>query len=169
MKRRLYYLLPETSHAVALVNDLHKQGVKKRHMHAIANNKIDLSDLPMVNTRQRKDMGKKVKPWLWDADLFLFFIALVSLLLMAIQQVPGWTLIIPISIMALTFALGHYFIKHIPNDHLDEFCNAMKHREILLMIDVPRDRIWELQQWIKHHHPDAVAGGVGWTSEALII
>ncbi|NOY65795.1 MAG: hypothetical protein GXP13_00110 [Gammaproteobacteria bacterium] len=169
MKRRLYYLLPETSHAARLVKDLNINGVKSRHMHAVANNKTALSDLPLTNIRQRKDLGKKIENQLWDADLMLFFLALLSLFLMAIQQVPGWTLIIPISIMALTYALGNYFIQHIPNVHLDEFCNAMKHHEIILMIDVPRNDIWDVQQFIKHHHPEAVTGGIGWTSEALKI
>lgn len=169
MKRRLYYLLPETSHAIKFVTDLELKGIRLKHIHAIANNPIDLSKLPMTNVRQKDDVGKKLDNWFWDTDLILFFIALLSLLLMTIQQVPGWTFIIPIGIMLLTFALGNYFIKNIPNVHIDEFCNAMKHREILIMIDVPRADICKIQQWAKHHHPDAITGGVGWTSEALNI
>lgn len=167
MKKRLYYLLPETSHAIKFVNNLELKGIRLKHIHAIANDTIDLSELPMANVRQKDDTGKKIENWFWDTDLILFFIALLSLLLMTLQQVPGWSLIIPISIMAFTFALGNYFINRIPNVHLDEFCNAMKHREILIMIDVPRADICEIQQWIKHHHPDAVTDGVDWTSEAL--
>jgi len=169
MKRRLYYLLPDTVHSTQLVSNLNRLGIKSKHIHAIANKETELSELPLSNVRQRKDLGKKIENWLWDADLILFFLALLSLFLMAIQQVPGWTLIIPISIMAVAFALAHYFVKHIPNVHLDEFCNALKHKEIILMIDVPLADIWEIQQMIKHNHPEAITGGVGWTNEALNI
>jgi len=169
MKRRLYYLIPGTTQAAKLVDRLEQKGIKPRYIHAIVNREIDLSELPLTNVRQRKDIGKHIEKWMWDTDLVLFFIALLSLLLMIIQQVPGWSLIIPIGIMAITFVLGHYFVRRIPNVHLDEFCNAMKHEEIILMIDVPRHSIWDIQQWIKRHHPEAVTGGVGWTHEALNI
>jgi len=169
MKRRLYYLLPDTTHSIKLISNLNRRGIKSKHIHAIANKGIDLSELPLSNVRQRKDLDKKIKNWLWDADLILFFLALLSLFLMTIQQVPGWTLIIPISIMAIAIALAHYFVKHIPNVHLDDFCNALKNKEIILMVDIPLTDIWEIQQLIKHNHPEAVTGGVGWTSEALNI
>ena len=76
-------------------------------MHTIAHEGIDISRLPSANTRQRDDTGRKLENWLWDADLVVFFLALIALLLMSVQQVPGWTLIIPIGIMVICFALGN--------------------------------------------------------------
>ena len=169
MKRRLYFLLPETSHAARLVDDLQQRGISASSMHTIANEGIDISSLPSSNPRQRNNTANKLENWLWDIDLILFFLALIALLLMIAQQVPGWTLIIPLAIMAVTVALGSYFIKHIPNVHLQEFRSALRHREILLMVDVDKAHVHDTLHWVEHHHPEAVTGGVSWTSTALKI
>jgi hypothetical protein len=67
--------------------------------------------------------------------------------------------------MAATFALGEWFIDHVPNIYLTEFRDALAHGEILLMVDVPAWRVKEIEDHIHSHHPEAAVGGVGWTLE----
>lgn len=169
MLRRLYFLLPDTHAAKQLVNDLQNQGVARENMHSVATEGVDLSDLPLSSKHQRNDTSGKVEHYLWDIDLLLFFTALIALLLMSIQQMPGWTLTIPIAVMIITFFSGYYFIKHVPHVHLKEFEHALNHGEILLMIDVEKHRVQEILQQTEHHHPEAVTGGVGWSTSLLKI
>jgi len=45
--------------------------------------------------------------------------------------------------------------------------DAFQHREILLMLDVPVKEVARVEKLVHRHHPVAVAGGVGWHSDAL--
>ena len=76
-------------------------------------------------------------------------------------------ILIPFTLMAVTFLVGSFFTLHLPNAHLDEFKSAIKHGEILLMVDVPLRQVKPLEDFIHHQHPEAVVGGVGWTIEAM--
>lgn len=48
MKRRFYFLLPDTSHASAVVEELEQNGIDRRHIHAIAGQGSDAGDLPQL-------------------------------------------------------------------------------------------------------------------------
>jgi hypothetical protein len=64
--------------------------------------------------------------------------------------------------MFATFSAGLMFTTGIPNAHLSQFREALRHSEILLMLDLPRQRVREVEQYVHHHYPDALTGGVGW-------
>jgi hypothetical protein len=62
--------------------------------------------------------------------------------------------------------LGDRF-AHVPNVHLQEFRDALRHGEILLMIDVPQQRVDEVEYRVLARHPEAVAGGSSWNAPLL--
>ncbi len=51
----------------------------------------------------------------------------------------------------------------IPDVHLDEFRGTLSHGEILLMVDVPKAKVFEVEETVERHHPEAVPGGTRWT------
>jgi hypothetical protein len=51
--------------------------------------------------------------------------------------------------------------------HLGEFRDALAHGEVLLMVDVPRGRVSEVEDRVHRHHPEATVGGVGWSADML--
>ena len=69
--------------------------------------------------------------------------------------------------MLTTFLAGLEFTTHIPNVHVSEFSDAIHHREILLMVDVPVSQVARVEELVHRHHPEAVTGGVGWQIDAL--
>ncbi len=52
--RRLYFIVPEESHAVQIVADLEAAGVDRQHIHAIAGKGMTLEKLPAANEHQRQ-------------------------------------------------------------------------------------------------------------------
>jgi hypothetical protein len=72
-------------------------------------------------------------------------------------------------IMLATFIAGEQFVVHVPNVHLTEFTDALSHGEILLMVDVPKNRVAEIEHFVHHRYPEAVVGGVGWSIDAFDI
>jgi hypothetical protein len=167
MKRRLYFLLPDTEHARVVVSELEARGIERTFMHAIAGRGGDVSGLPVASQMQRNDLGARVERYLWDGNLALFFMALIALVVLALLPLPWWWLLLPAGIMLVSFLTGLEFVMHTPNVHLDEFRSAMRHREILLMIDVPAGQVAEVEEMVHRRHPEAIAGGVGWSVEAL--
>jgi hypothetical protein len=169
MKRRLYFLLPDAEHARVVVNELEARGIGRNFMHAIAGRGGDVNGLPVASRMQRKDLGARIEHYLWGGNLALFFLALIALVVFALLPLSWWWLLLPAGIMLVSFLTGLEFVMHTPNVHLAEFQSAMRHREILLMIDVPAGQVAEVEEMVHRHHPEAITGGVGWNVNALQI
>ena len=167
IKRRLYFLLPDAEHAMVVVNELEARGIGHNAMHAIAGRGGDVGELPVASRMQRNDQGARIEHYLWGGNLALFFLALIALVVLALSPLSWWWLLLPAGIMLASFLTGLQFVMHTPNVHLDEFRSAMRHREILLMIDVPAGQVAEVEETVRRRHPEAIAGGVGWSLDAL--
>jgi len=167
MKRRLYFLLPDTVHTRAVVNDLKVFGISNDAIHTLARAGVDLSALPVATRKQRMDSGARLETILWDGNLAIFFIALVALITMAYTGLTWSWLLLPAAVMLVTFVTGVVFTSQVPNVHLSEFRDAMRHGEILLMVDVPEAQVAKVEGQVHHQHPEAAIGGVGWGTAAM--
>lgn len=168
MLRRLFYLFPEKSQVQAVVNELEKKNIDYARMHTLAKDGVDLDGLPTATVRQCNDLGAKLESWFWRLNLFVFFCVLALILLAALSK--AWSLVLlGLFVAAANVLLGNHIAGKIPRVHLDQFRGALSHGEILLMVDVPRWRVREIEQVVTRHHPEADSGGVGWTIEALHI
>ena len=169
MKRRLYFLLPDNVHTRAVVNDLKVFGIDTNAMHTLAKPGVDLNGLPVASGKQRTDSGAKLETILWDGNLVIFLVALVALITMAYTGLGWFWLLLAAAVMLVTFVMGVVFTSQVPNVHLSEFRDAMRHGELLLMVDVPVWRVERVEALVHKHHPEAVVGGVGWHIDALHI
>jgi hypothetical protein len=167
MKRRLYFLLPDNAHAATLVSDLEARGIARTCMHAIAGHGGEVSGLPVASSMQRNDTGARIERYLWLGNLALFFVALAALVVLALLPLPSGWLLLPAAIMLGCFVSGLEFVMRTPSVHLDEFQSALRHREILLMIDVPVGLVADVENLVHRRHPEAIAGGVGWSIGTL--
>lgn len=162
MKRRLYFLFPHADQASTVVHELEQTGIGRSDIHALCRDEQALGDLPAATAHQRNDDGKRLEQFAWNANLGIFFVALGGLLWSVGTGSLLWG-VLCLAIMALTFFFGGWFTLHVPNVHLDEFRDALSHREILLMVDVPLHRVSEIEDRVHTRHPEAAVGGVGWT------
>jgi hypothetical protein len=165
MNQRLYFLLPDREHTLRIVNELQQQGFRSRHMHTLAGRGQSTEGLPVSDSHQRNDFANRIEYWAWRANLTLFFVAAITVAILVFQQTGLWVLL-PLAVMVATFLLGERF-THLPNVHLQEFRDALRHGEILLMVDVPRERVSEIEYRVCAHHPEAVAGGSSWNIPTL--
>lgn len=166
--RRLFFVLPDESHARSLVTDLESWGVSYFHIHAIGGRGAPLTSLPPATRQQRNDAVWHLEQSLWYGTLALFTVAAVALLASLTAGSLLWATVSAL-VMTVTLAAGASFVLRVPDTHLDEFRSALAHREILLLVDVPKARVGEIETLVEHSHPEAVIGGVGWTVEGLPI
>lgn len=165
MDRRLYFLIPDRQHALAVVDELLEHGIKRKHMYTLADKRTRLDGLPDASLRQKNDAAQRVEKIFWNANLACFALALISLIVLPVLYGLGWWLLIPVAVMVANFMIGLHF-SNLPNTHLGEFRDALAHGEILLMVDVPESQVAEVENDIHHHHPEATVGGVGWSTQA---
>jgi len=164
--RRLYLLFPGHKFALRAVDDLQALGIDRGHIHTVAKEGIDISDLPPATVRQRSDLLARLDHWFWDVNLLLFFFALALSGIALWSASWGWALG-GLVVMGLTFVLGNHFAKHVPHAHMSECRAALRHGEILLMVDVPRWQVATLEKAIRRRHPELEVGGVSWALDAL--
>ena len=162
MNRRLYFLIPDRSHALAVVNDLAASGIGYRQMHVLADKGVSLEGLPEASGGQRRDLARWLETVLWDANLLLFGISLGVLLTLGVTRGLSAWLLLPLAVMLASFLAGLRFTR-LPSVHLDEFRDALAHGEILLMVDVPEARVADIEHRVHRNHPEATVGGVGWS------
>jgi cobalamin biosynthesis protein CobD/CbiB len=166
MKRRLYFLFSDTGQARSAVADLAGLGVDPGHLHVLARPGTDLSGLPTATERQRRDFLMRLEKTLWGGNLVLFGIAFAGLVLAAVfGSVPG--IVLAAAVLIASFTSGALFALRMPLVHLNEFHEALRHGELLLMVDVSRDCMEDVEELIRHRHPEAVTGGSSWTPDAF--
>ena len=98
----------------------------------------------------------------------LFVLGAIGLIVSVLQGSLIGT-VLSFAAMALTLTAGVLFATRVPDTHLDEFRGVLAHSEVLLLVDVPKQRVAEIEELISRRHPEATAGGAGWTIEALQI
>jgi len=166
MKRRLYFLFSDTGQARTAVADLDGLGVDPGHIHVLARPGTDLSGLPPATDRQRRDTLKRMENTLWGGNLVLFGIAFAGLFLAAVfGSVIG--MVLAVAVMIASVVSGALFAMRLPTIHLDEFHEAIRHGELLLMVDVSRDCVEDVEELMRRRHPEAVTGGSVWTPDAF--
>ncbi len=166
MKRRLYFLFSDTGQARTAVADLDGLGVDAGHVHVLARADVDLRGLPPATERQRRDILKRLEKTLWGGNLVLFGIAFAGLVLAVILGNITGT-VIAAAVMIVSFTSGALFALRLPMVHLDEFHDALRHGELLLMVDVSRDCVEDVEELMRRRHPEAVTGGSAWTPDAF--
>ena len=166
MLRRLYYTFRDAPHARRTVSDLKAAGIDESQLHASTKAGVDLSGLPLATEAQRRDRVWVLENLFWKSDLILFGLGTA---IFAVALIQGWTLwaIAAFAVMLASFAAGNWFSVRLPHDHMDDVRIPLKLGRVLLMIDIPRTQVREIEQMASHHHPEADLGGVGWTIRTL--
>jgi hypothetical protein len=165
MLRRLFFLFPDEKHAQRVVHELVNNNIPKRRIHAITHGGRFIT-LPKATERQKRDTTFRVEKLLWFANLLVFALAFLGLIMALISGEVFWSAA-AIFVMLASFIAGELFVVYVPDVHLSEFTDALSHGEILLMVDVPKKQVAEVEHYVHRRHPEACVGGVGWTLDAF--
>jgi len=165
MQRRLYFLFPNELHAQEAIDHLQSDaGIGADDIHVIAD--FEPRMLKHPHSRRGIDEEARTESTLWNTNLGLFFIALFVFIGSLALNFPLLATI-AVVIMFGTFVGGFLFTTRMPTAHLNQFREALAHGELLLMLDLPGQRVREVEHFVHTHYPDAVTGGVGWHLRAI--
>ena len=162
MRRRLYWVLPDVESARRAADDLLLARVEDRHMHFLAGRGVDLGRLHEASVLQKTDIRHAAIRGVLAGGL--------------IGAVAGWLItVFPIErlefgvggvmLMALFGAVFGFFASTmvgaaLPNSHLRQFGSDIDDGRILMMVDVPLNRVDEIQRYLVDRHPEAAWRGV---------
>lgn len=162
MRRRLYFLAPDPTIALAIVDELLLAKIEDRHMHVLAKEGIPLSDLNQATLFERTDLKESISQGLGVGGAVGAFAGLIAV------SFPPEGLVLSGALIGAAVLAGAGFGAWVsgmigislPNRELKAFEAAIRDGKVLMLIDVPKERIEEIQGLIKTKHPEAQFGGV---------
>jgi hypothetical protein len=166
MLRRIYFAVPDVAHARRIAGELERVGIDRSQIHAAAKPGVDISNLPAATRAQHRDRVWSLDQLAWKADLIFFGLAGLILVL-ALVNAWLYAALTAVAVMVLLFLAGDRFAVRIPHGRLADLRVPLKHGEIVLMVDIRKDRLREIEQLVSRHHPEAGIGSVGWTFRTL--
>lgn len=160
--RRIYFLAPDVASAKAIVNDLLLARVEERRIHVLAKEGTLLEDLPEARLTQSSDLIPSLERGAAAGGLTGLLAGVVAVTFPPAGVVLGGGALLGIALFGAGFGawMSSMVGVGIPNSRLEVFQDAIARGELLLMIDVPRERVDEIEAVVRRHHPEAELEGL---------
>lgn len=162
MRRRMYYLLPDLESARKVENDLLLARVEERHMHFLAKRGTDLGELPEASVAQKTDFVHGLKIGLFSGVGVGLVVGVAALFALEVGAALSLGIILMLALLGAAFGVfaAGMVASSTPNTRLRAFDGALEAGHILLMVDVPKERVEEISAIIKKTHPEAEDHGI---------
>ena len=154
MRRRIYFVLPDADTAHEVEKALLLAHIDDRHMHFLAQDESGLSDLPLADFSQRSDIIPGMEHGLLIGGLAGAALGAIYALLPSLGFASGTGMVLVLTIVGAIMGVwisGMIGISA-PNSRLKRFQKALEKGQILLMVDVPKDRVEEISMLVQRHH-----------------
>ncbi|MEW6703982.1 MAG: DUF1269 domain-containing protein [Pseudomonadota bacterium] len=163
MRRRIYWLLPDLASAKRTMDDLLLARIAEQHIHFVAHEGIDLSELHEANIFQTSDVIRAAQAGLVIGGAAGALAGVVAALFFPLTgEEPEWGLVAVLGVLG--GGIGAWASSMIgvstPSQRLKRFEAALDQGQILLMVDVPKGRIEEIEERLQKLHPEARLEGV---------
>lgn len=158
MHKRIYWLLPNLASARKTMDDLLLARVPKRHVHFLARDDTDISELHAANLLQTSDVLRSAQAGLViGGAVGAVMGVLVALFIPIVGESPQWGIAAVLAIVGGAFGAWSSSMIGIstPSGRLKRFEGAIEQGQILLMVDVPQSRVAEIETLLEKVHPEA--------------
>lgn len=161
MKRRLYLLVPDREVGKKVVDELLLAHVEWKHIHVIAKRGTPLEDLPEASHWQKSDVVPALQRAIPVGGATGLLCGLVGLALEPHLVIAGGGILLATSLAGVGVGayLGGMVGLNIGNTRHKAFEQAIERGELLVIADVPRDRVEEISERIREAHPEAEVKG----------
>jgi hypothetical protein len=163
MRRRIYWLLPDLACARKTMDDLLLARITESHIHFVANEGTDLSGLHEANILQTSDVIRAAQAGLIiGGSVGALLGALAAVYFPIIGNEPQWGMVAVLAMFGAAFGAWSASLIGVstPSNRLKRFTQAIEAGQILLMVDVPRSRVDEIEERLQALHPEAHLEGV---------
>ena len=159
--RRLYFLVPDVETARRIHDDLLLARIGERHIHVIARAGVPMEDLPEAALAQRSDLIPALQRGTAAGGLTGMLAGIIVIAFPPADLVLGGVAILALGLAGAGFgALMSTMVGvGLPSSRISKYGEAIDRGELLMMLDVPKGRVAEIDALIKERHPEAEIGG----------
>ncbi|MGR9013677.1 MAG: DUF1269 domain-containing protein [Gammaproteobacteria bacterium] len=158
--RRIYFLVPtiETTHKI--VKELQAEGIEDRHIHILAKRDTPLEGLPEAGVSIKTDFLPAVERGLALGGTTGLLAGLVGLRFAGFAIAGGPLLGIIMAGATIGSLMGGLAGMNSGNSRLKQFEDAIEQGQLLMLVDIPKERIDIVSQLITKHHPTVQFEGI---------
>jgi hypothetical protein len=158
--RRIYFLAPniETTHKI--VDELRADGIEDRHMHILAKRDTPLEDMPEASEFQKTDFIPALERGAALGGTTGVLAGLIGLRFAGFAIAGGPILGILFFGATIGAIMSGLAGLQVGNSRVKQYEEAIERGELLVMVDIPKERIDAISQLIIKHHPIAQFEGI---------
>lgn len=163
MRRRIYWLLPDVDSARRTMNDLLLARIAEPHIHFVAREDIDTSGLHAANVLQTSDVIRAAQVGLVVGGVAGGVAGVLAAVFFPIVgDSPQWGMAAVLGVLGALVGLwaSSMIGASTPSQRLKRFAPAIEQGQVLLMVDVPRSRVDEIETMLERAHPEGHFEGV---------
>ncbi len=155
--KRLYFLLPDADVARKIVDELLLAHIPYEHIHLIARSETTLDQLPEAGISQKTDLVPALERGLAVGGSVGALAGLAALAFPPAGLVVAGGAVLFGALGGAGFGawISGMIGVSLPNSRLERFESAIEDGMLLMMVDVPKQRVDEFQAMVKEHHPEA--------------
>jgi hypothetical protein len=158
--RRIYFLAPDIKTTHKIVEELHREGFDDRDIHILAKRDTPLEDLPEATMLQKSDFVPAVERGIVLGGTAGLLAGVVGLAYAGFVIAGGPLFGVIMAGATIGSLAGGLTGMSAGNSRLKQFEEAIEKGELLVLLDIPADRIGEITEKIMKHHPTAEFEGV---------
>lgn len=158
--RRIYFLVPDIKTTHKIVDELRSEGIEERHIHILAKRDTPLEDLPEAGVTIKTDFIPAVERGVALGGTTGLLAGLVALRFAGFSIAGGPILGIIMAGATVGSLMGGLSGLGAGNSRLQQFEDAIEKGELLMLLDIPKDKIDEISKAITKHHSNAEFKGI---------
>ncbi len=158
--RRIYFLVPNIEITHKIVDELRAEGIEDRHIHVLAKRDTPMEDMPEASVFEKTDFIPALERGAALGATTGLLAGLVGLRLAGFAIAGGpilGVLFYGATIGAMASGLAGL---QVGNSRVKDYAEAIENGELLVMVDVLKERIDAISQAVIKHHPDARFDGI---------
>jgi len=154
-------MVPDIDTANTVVDELLLKRVDDHHIHVVAKEGTPMGDLPEANLLQKSDFIPAMERGLAVGGITGVLAGIAAVTFPPAGLVLGGGAILGTSLAGAGIGawISGMIGMDVPNSQIEKFESAIDKGEVLMMIDIPKTRVEEIEALIQQHHPDADMGG----------
>lgn len=157
MKRRLYFLLPDIDTTQRVVDELLLARVTENDMYVVAREDAQTRDLPQAGVSQTSDLVGSAERGAAAGGMTGVLAGLAAMAFPPAGIAVGGGLVAATGLGGAGFGAwvsSMIGIRH-NNTKVEQYEQAIRDGRVLMMVDVDDGRVDEIQNVVRHNHPDA--------------
>ena len=158
--RRIYFLVPNIEITHKIVEELQSEGIEDRHIHILAKRGTPLEDLPEAGVSIKTDFLPALERGIALGGSTGLLAGLIGLRFAGFAIAGGPLLGIIIASATIGSLMGGLAGMNVGNTRLKKFEEAIEQGELLMLVDIPRERIEAIRKLVIKHHPDTEFEGI---------